>query len=287
MTGAGAAAIDDAALGRFEAEVRSVNHRFLKTTVRTLGPLPALEGAVEDLLRGAVERGHLTIAVRYAPTPAAAARVDEVAFGAAAKRLKSLAAAHGLPAPTVQDCLSLPGVVAASADATAAAALTERALASVRAALDRATASREREGEALRREMGRLLAEMSSHASAVAAGADRFPAAVKARIEDRVAALVGPSVPLDPAALAREAALLAERADAREEIARLEAHIEHARELLAAGGAVGRRLDFLAQEMNREANTVGSKCDDLEVTRSVLELKAGVERFREQAQNLE
>jgi uncharacterized protein (TIGR00255 family) len=187
----------------------------------------------------------------------------------------------------VEDCLSVPGVVQASADASAAAALTEQALASVRAALDRATASREREGEALRREMGRLLAEMSSHLSTVAAGAERFPAIVKARIEERLAALVGPSVPLDPAALAREAALLAERADAREEIARLEAHIEHARELLAAGGAVGRRLDFLAQEMNREANTVGSKCDDLEVTRAVLELKAGVERFREQAQNLE
>jgi uncharacterized protein (TIGR00255 family) len=92
---------------------------------------------------------------------------------------------------------------------------------------------------------------------------------------------------VDPAALAREVAAMAERSDVREELARLTAHVEHARTLLRDGGAVGRSLDFLVQEMNREANTVGSKANDLGLTRTVIELKADVERLREQAQNLE
>jgi uncharacterized protein (TIGR00255 family) len=286
MTGAGTARTDGA-LGRFEAEARSVNHRFLKTSVRASGPLPSLDGAIEDVVRSAAERGHVSVSVRFSPATGAASRIDEAAFAAASARLKGLAMANGLSSPTVAEVLAVPGVLETSGDEEGSAARVEGALDAVRAALAKMNAAREREGEALRREASALLESIAKGARAVESRASAFPQAAKARLEARLAELLGPSVPLDAATVAREVALLADRADVREEVARLEAHVAHAREVLEQGGAVGRRLDFLVQEMHREANTVGSKCDDLEVTRVVLDLKTAVERLREQAQNLE
>jgi uncharacterized protein (TIGR00255 family) len=279
MTGA-ATFVLEAPAGRLEAEARSVNHRFLKATVRTHGSLPGATAVVEDALRQAVRRGHVTVHLRLRPAPSAetGARVDQDAFATAARHLARLAREHGLAEVRVADVLALPGVLAedqAGADA-------------VGGVVAELQAAREREGALLAAEVRALLDDIETTARALEQRAGEVPAAFQARLAKRMEDLLqGTGVAPDPAWLARECAVLAERSDVREEIARVAAHVAHARDLLAGGGPIGRRLEFLAQELHREANTVGSKANDLDLSRRVLDLRAGVERLREQVQNLE
>jgi uncharacterized protein (TIGR00255 family) len=289
MTGA-ATFVLEAPAGRLEAEARSVNHRFLKATVRTHGSLPGATAVVEDALRQAVRRGHVTVHLRLRPAPSAetGARVDQDAFATAARHLARLAREHGLAEVRVADVLALPGVLAedqAGADEQAVAAALAEAVGGVVAELQ---AAREREGALLAAEVRALLDDIETTARALEQRAGEVPAAFQARLAKRMEDLLqGTGVAPDPAWLARECAVLAERSDVREEIARVAAHVAHARDLLAGGGPIGRRLEFLAQELHREANTVGSKANDLDLSRRVLDLRAGVERLREQVQNLE
>ena len=143
------------------------------------------------------------------------------------------------------------------------------------------------EGEAL----GRLLAARLSEIAALAARAEsapgRKPEAIKARLAEQIAALLEASQRFDADRLHQEAILLATKADIREELDRLAAHVAQAKKLIADGGPIGRKLDFLSQELNRESNTLCSKANDVELTNIGLELKAVVEQFREQVQNLE
>jgi uncharacterized protein (TIGR00255 family) len=146
---------------------------------------------------------------------------------------------------------------------------------------------RRREGATL----GQILAQRLSEIAALTARAEavpgRQPEAIKARIAEQVETLLGASDRFDPDRLHQEAILIASKADIREELDRLASHVKQGRKLIADGGAVGRRLDFLAQEFNREANTICSKSNDVELTNIGLELKTVVEQFREQVQNLE
>lgn len=290
MTGAGTHAASGP-LGRFEAEARSVNHRFLKLTWRAQGPLPDLQAEVEERARKHLQRGHVTVTLRYTPPEGAraAARVDAQAFAAAALALRSLAIAADLPPIRTADVLAVPGVLVGPAESHAdPLPLAAAALAAVEGALAALDASRAREGAALAAELAALLAGVERSAAELAARAQALPHLLQQRLSARLDALLKPSgAALEPVQLAREVALLADKSDVREELARLQAHVEHARALLAQGGSVGRSLDFLAQELGREANTVGSKSADLEMTRTVIGLKADVERLREQVQNLE
>ena len=278
-------------LGRFEAEARSVNHRFQRITWRPSGPLPDLSAEVEERARTRAGRGHVTLSVRYVPAAEGrpAPTVDPAAFAAAAALLKRLAGSAGLPPPGVGDVLGFAGVAgSASRDEATDPALAAAVLAAVDGALDALQTARAREGAALAKECAALLASVETAAGALAARAGEVPAAWQQRLRARLDVLLqGSGAAVDPAALAREVAAMAERSDVREELTRLHAHVEHARTLLKDGGAVGRPLDFLVQELHREANTVGSKANDLALTRTVIALKADVERLREQVQNLE
>jgi uncharacterized protein (TIGR00255 family) len=147
--------------------------------------------------------------------------------------------------------------------------------------------NRRREGDALGRILSARLDEIASLITRAEAAAARRPDAVRQRIADQVAALLESSDRFDPDRLHQEAVLIADRADVREELDRLAAHVEQAQTMVKKGGAVGRRLDFLAQEFNRESNTLCAKANDLELTNIGLELKGVVEQFREQVQNLE
>ena len=147
--------------------------------------------------------------------------------------------------------------------------------------------NRQREGEALGRILSGRLDEIAVLIDRAEAAAARRPDAVKQRIADQVAALLEASDRFDPDRLHQEAVLIAARADVREELDRLAAHVEQAQMTVTKGGAVGRRLDFLSQEFNRESNTLCAKANDLELTNIGLELKGVVEQFREQVQNLE
>jgi len=154
------------------------------------------------------------------------------------------------------------------------------------AALTSLVEMRRHEGEALGRVLGDRLSEIADLAARAEAAPGRRPEAIRQRIADQIAALIDGGR-FDPDRLHQEAILVAAKADVREEIDRLKAHVEQARMLLAAGGAIGRRLDFLAQEFHRESNTLCAKSNDVELTNVGLELKTVVEQFREQVQNLE
>jgi uncharacterized protein (TIGR00255 family) len=291
MTGIGTHAVD-AATGRFEAEARSVNHRFLKVSVRLPAGFEALEPLVEERVRAKVERGHVTVGVRHEPSARAAAAglaLDEEAAEAAAKRLRALAKRLGLEGGvTLRDLLQVPGVVLDGRGRAAPEAAERAASAAVDGALDALAAARAREGTHLAAECTTLLDRIASATEAIAARAPEVPKAYRDRLAARLAALLqGTAAPVEPAHLAREVASFADRADVTEEVARLRAHVAHAREILAGGNGVGRRLDFLVQEMNREANTAGSKSADAVLSSVVIELKADVERLREQVQNFE
>ncbi len=287
MTGAGAATVEHAA-GRFAVEVRAVNHRFLKTSIRTPGPLAQIEPEIETRIRRAAARGHVSLHVRFTATAdAIGGSIDDAAFARAAERLKDLARDNELRPPVLSDVLRLPGV---TQDAIAAAAdgLQAPALEAVDAALAQLVAGRCREGAMLVEEIEELLGRIEGATQVVADRADDLPGLVRDRLTARLEDLLaGSGTPPDPEQLAREVALLADKADVREEIARLRAHVTHAREMVTGGGPLGRRLDFLVQEMHREANTIGSKSTDLSLARTVVDLKADVERLREQVQNLE
>jgi uncharacterized protein (TIGR00255 family) len=146
---------------------------------------------------------------------------------------------------------------------------------------------RRREGESLRTVLVQRLSEIAALAARADAAPGRRPEAIRARIAEQVAMLLEASSRFDPDRLHQEAILIASKADIREELDRLQSHVAQARELIGEGGPVGRRLDFLAQELNREANTICAKSNDVELTHVGLSLKTSVEQFREQVQNLE
>ena len=288
MTGSGTFALDTA-LGRFEAEARSVNNRFLKSTVRAHGPISGVTPIVEEVLRAKLQRGHVTVHMRFRPSAASAeSSIDSEAFEAAAAHLRALAKAHDLKKVSVQDVLRVPGVVGDARAALDEDALSTALRETADGVVDALVAAREREGALMKAEVLALLDTIESCTATIAERAGDVPAAYQERLKKRLEDLLqGTGVAPDPAQLARECAILAEKSDVREEIARLDAHVTHARALLEEGGALGRQLDFLVQELHREANTTASKTGDLELSRTVLELKAGVERLREQVQNLE
>jgi uncharacterized protein (TIGR00255 family) len=146
---------------------------------------------------------------------------------------------------------------------------------------------RQEEGAALGRVLAARLDEIAKLSARAEAAPGRKPEAIKARLAEQVTTLLAASQRFDSDRLHQEAILLAAKADIREELDRLAAHVAQARRLLADGGAVGRRLDFLAQELNRESNTLTAKANDVELTNIGLELKSVVEQFREQVQNIE
>jgi uncharacterized protein (TIGR00255 family) len=230
--------------------------------------------------------------VRYTPSSrasAAALRLDEAVAESAAKRLRALGKRLRLRGDVrIRDLLLVPGVLADAREGGVPDGATKAALDAVDGALASLVDAREREGAHLALACGALLDRIAAAARAIGARAPDVPKANRDRLTARLASLLeGTAAPVDPAHLAREVASFADRTDVTEEVARLEAHVAHAREILAAGGGAGRRLDFLVQEMNREANTAGSKSPDAALSALVVDLKADVERLREQVQNLE
>ena len=291
MTGAGTASADVPA-GRVEAEARSVNHRFLKVSIHLSPSLSSLEPTVEERVRARVERGHVTIGLRFsrsAKAAAAAFHLDAEVAAAAAKRLAALAKHCGLDEKaTLADLLRVPGVVTEAGAEGLPPAVEKAAMKALDEAIDGLVASRAREGAHLAGECRAILSRIAAARASLAARAPTVPAAYRDRLAARIALLLeGSNVAPDPAHLAREVATFADRCDVAEEIARLASHLDHAEALLRQGGAVGRKLDFLIQEFHREANTTGSKSQDPEMTATVIAVKADIERLREQVQNFE
>ena len=266
--------------------VRSVNHRFLDLSLKMRDDLGALEAPLRKLVGTSVSRGHVDLSVRVTRPAGGAVTID----GATAARYReawvSLAAERDLPTElTARDLLSLPGVVRVAED-VAGEALGAAVLDAAAAALADFDASRRREGDALRTALAGILDRLEAGIGRVSEAREGLAERLLAQLRERVGKLAA-AVPLDEARLAQEVALLADRADITEEVDRFRAHLVEARRLLAAGGASGKRLDVLSQELHREANTASQKARELPLTRVLLDLKSDVEAFKEQVQNVE
>ena len=287
MTGFGAASVEDAGLVA-RVEARSVNHRHLTVKARLPHGLGALEAPVEAAVRARLARGSVTLTVDVERTGEARQRLlDPDRAAALLNELRDLAAATGLEPPRVEAVLGAQGVLADSTAAPEAEAAAPVVLGAIERALDELVAARDREGAAMVRDLEAQLAEVERLSGEAAEHMPKVQARHAEQLRERVQQLVGEASPVAPQDLARELAVLADRLDVSEELTRLAAHVEHARELLAQDEPAGRSLDFLAQEFNREANTLGSKCNDAAVAHLVVELKGTIERLREQAQNIE
>ena len=294
MTGYGAAEKADD-LVRVAVEIRTLNNRFLKVNQHLPEGLGAAEVAIDRMLRDSISRG--TVNLNLAVEPRGAAIRAPINTDILAAYGQDLAAAAKKVGGTVslEALLALPGVVGSERVLlTGIADLPARVEAVVAEAVRRLNRMRDAEGQATAKDMRSALDEMQRRIAAIQT---RVPAVVqeyRERLRQRVAELLaGIEVAADDQTLAREVAFAAERSDINEELARLASHLSQFRELLndsgagAAGKQAGRKLEFLTQEMYREVNTIGSKASDAEISRLVVDIKVGVDRLREQSQNVE
>lgn len=272
-------------------EIRSVNAKGLDLRLRLPPGWDAIEPTLRARAADAVARGtlHATLSVERAGA-APVVKVNEEVLQAVIAALNSLADRIEAEPARLDGILAIKGVIEVS-DTDEREEERAAAQAAVVKGFDGALADlsnmRRHEGEALGRVLAARLAEIARLVARAEAAPGRKPEAIKARLAEQLAALLESSERFDPDRLHQEAILLASKADVREELDRLTAHVAQAEKMIRDGGAVGRRLDFLAQEFNRETNTLCAKASDLELTNIGLELKSLVEQFREQVQNLE
>ncbi len=278
--------------GKWRWEVKSVNGRGLDVRLRVPPGFDHLESPVRLLAAGRMRRGNLQISLDFEKTAAPGGlHVDRAALAAAVGLAEELAAAHpGLAPARIDGLLALKGVIVPE-DETAlsdeAKAERDRALLeSLGKAFAALAEARATEGKKLAAIMGGQADEIEKLTRKAATLAAAQPDAQRARLEAQLSDLMAPGA-VAPDRLEQEVALLAVRADVREELDRLAAHVGEARRLMGLNEPVGRKLDFLAQEFNREANTLCSKSADAALTRTGLDLKAVIDQFREQAANVE
>ena len=276
---------------RWRWEAKSVNGRGLDLRLRLPPGFDSVEPAARVLATERFRRGSIQATLSMETADAARGlRVDAAALASAVRIAREVAAETGLAPARVDGLLALKGVIVqddtAPSDEAGRAARDAKILETLAAALDALSKARKNEGaklaallEAQMAEIERLVAE-ASHLAATQ------PAALRDRLASQLKELLEAGTVAEER-LAQEVALLALRADVREELDRLRAHVQEARALFASGDAIGRKLDFLAQEFNREANTLCSKSADIALTRTGLALKAVIDQFREQAQNVE
>ena len=278
--------------GEIVATLKSVNHRGLDMHCRMPAEMDALEHDVRGVVKGGVARGHVEIQVSFTRSAGAAATLNRPLLDAYIQAFRDAAGIYGLGGqPDLNSALSIPGMLSAAGDEEVETEVAKAVLAAAAEALVLLNAFREREGAAMAQEMrqrcqnvGGLVSRMEE----IRAGAGT---AFHKRLREKLADLLAGAV-MDPQRLAQEAALLADRSDIAEELLRLRTHAAQLDAMLSGDGEVGKRLDFLLQEMNREANTVLSKTGglgDLGLTMTELALaaKSEIDKIREQSLNLE
>jgi uncharacterized protein (TIGR00255 family) len=288
MTGFARAEGDDLGIS-WVWEMKSLNGKSLDLRLRLAPGFDSLEPQLRALLAQRFRRGNFSAILAITRTKPAAVRVNRETLAQLVTLMNELAGEIEAAPPRIDGLLALRGVVETVEDEPDAV-LDERQRAVVdswRIAIDRLANARAEEGARLSAVLRDQLAEMLALVEAAAGCAAAQPAAIRERLQAMLASLADLAPGMPEERVAQEMALLIARSDIREEIARLRAHIEQASDLLRQEEAVGRRLDFLCQELNREGNTLCSKSADIELTRIGLSLKAAVEQFREQVQNIE
>jgi uncharacterized protein (TIGR00255 family) len=280
------------------ASLRSVNHRFLDVHLRIPEGLESLEPEIRRVLRERLHRGHVDVNLRVDPIGASSVEIKRDLAEAYLRAADDLRKQFGLKTePDLIALMRLPGVVAAPG--APAGGLSDEALEKLRTLVaecfELAVARLEEmqliEGKTLADAMRIHLAHVEDNAEQITVLAEKMRPAFAKRLETRIRELLGDGT-VDPARLAQEAAILAERSDVAEELARLASHVSQFAKLLDSAGEAGKKLDFLLQEMQREANTLLSKtpgveAEGLQVTTLALEIKSEIEKLREQVQNIE
>ena len=258
-------------------EFKSVNHRFLDIGLRLPRHLTCVEDGIRKVIASGISRGHIDVFVSYSNTRSDSkqVRIDESLLAAYITAARSLPRAlHLRDDLTITTALKLPDV---SAELCASAAAD---------AMEQLIAMRSREGGIIRADLSQKLATMREFAEAIRERAPFVSEEYRQRLNERVAAVLT-DTEVDRARLATEIALFTDRSSIDEEIVRLFSHIDHFEQLFSADEPVGRKMDFIVQELNRECNTIGSKANDAALTEIVLACKAEIEKIREQIQNVE
>ena len=288
MTGYGKGAASSAGL-TVTAEIKTVNHKFFDWNMKMPKGFLFVEDDAKKAVAGAVSRGHVDL---YLTVEKQTAEAGEYRADAALARMyvdsaRQLSETLGVPFDiTASSLMKNPDIVTLSETEIDDETVRKVTLEAVSEAVSALVSMREREGAALAADLSEKLASIEASLEEVKKEAPRAVAEYRRKLRARIDEALG-QLPLDEARLATEVALFADKCAIDEEISRLGAHIAAMRALIASQGQVGRKLDFLVQEMNRETNTIGSKANDLAITERVLAMKNDIEKIREQAQNAE
>ncbi len=275
----------------YTVEIKTVNNRYLKANIKLPETVAFLEEAIEKLLRRNLSRGTVNYVLRLKNAPANVLfDIDEPALQTLMERLSRIASSANINCPIdIGGLLNLPGILEpASPDEEIAEQIKKTVLEISQEAIEKLKQMRAAEGTALE-------ADLKKHCSAIKQDIERIcarSAVVLTRYADKLKKrvnelLAGAKLKLDEETLAREVAVFAERSDISEEIARLDSHLQQLLDGCEANGQAGRRLDFISQEMLREANTIASKASDTEITNCVVDIKCRIDRIKEQVQNVE
>ena len=290
MTGFGDASSSDAG-SVYSVEVRSVNNKFLKTSIRIPDRLATLEPEIEQIVRASISRGSVTVTINCTDTDEGAAQ--EINGPALRKYAQQIADSIGAPIESVSvaQLVNLPGVLGPPSDEESRLGRARAAIRPlVELALDHLVAMRTREGVALHDDLTGHLDVISERLDQIAEIAPRVITDYQTRLKSRMESLIAQAgAEVEQAELIREIAVYAEKTDIAEEIARLCEHLIHFKDLLNddSDRPLGRTMDFLAQELLREANTIASKSPDAKMSRLIVEIKGAIDRIKEQVQNAE
>jgi uncharacterized protein (TIGR00255 family) len=288
MTGFGRAAATLADGTEATVVVRGVNHRFLDVSIKLRDEYALAEPAIRKAVGGVATRGHIDVLVRTTRPAGAGVKIDMNAAERYARDWREDSSKRGLPGDlTARDLLGLPGVIRAEdSGAEGDSSFEESLLSLVRKALQDFDETRAREGASLSLTFEEILGRIEKSVALLDAARGGISERIVVTLRERITKLAA-GVALDEARLVQEVAMIADRADITEEIDRLKTHLTEVRRLVSAAGPVGRRLDHLVQELHREVNTSGAKVRETAATRLVLDLKADLETFKEQVQNVE
>ncbi|HEX9079895.1 MAG TPA: YicC/YloC family endoribonuclease [Desulfuromonadaceae bacterium] len=275
--------------GRFTVEVRSVNHRYGEVAVRMPRGFLSLEQEVKKAVSGVLKRGKIDVTVQWEEAVAAeaVARIDTAVAGGYHAAFSGLARELGIAGEVpLALIVAQKGVLRESAATVDEAEFLPQLLTAAKAAVGAIDAMRTREGEALAEDLLARRRQVAEWAAEIGERSPRVVAEYRQKLKTRLDQLLE-GVEMDQARLAQEVALMADRCDVTEELVRLASHFGQFDEAFGLAEPVGRKLDFLMQELNREVNTIGSKSSDAEITTLVIRIKAEMEKMREQVQNVE
>ena len=270
-------------------EIRSVNHRYFEFSCRTPRGCAFLEDRLKRTLQQAISRGkvEVSLTLQTVESRSGAVAVDHALAGQYLTALRALGAEYGLTDDlTLSTVARLPDLFTVCRGEEDEEELAADVLSVLQEALDRFVAMREAEGERLRADVLSRLLALEEHLAFVEERSPQTVAEYRARLTAKLNELLGGAV-ADEARILTEAAIVADRLAVDEETVRLHSHIAQLRGILDCAEPVGRKLDFLVQEMNRETNTIGSKCSDTAIASHVVEMKSEIEKIREQIQNIE